>query len=969
MQDIKQLALEEAQRNIEATGVELGAQNAQARHEKSILKDRIDRTAGGQVAARMIFTQAMDGIEAMIKNAPPAARASLKWAEKLGAAACTHITLTNMFNRLEKKNTQVALAIGRQIRAELNALALAEGYPGLAHYLFEEIKKSGSGRHRSSVLSAARKRLGVPDLADMGFDEETLLMLGLKLIDAVIANTGAFMLVDKYEVVRGVQQTNYYIEAAPALVKLMQQADEKALWMQPVRPVMITPPRDWDADLKGGYLTAGQQLDFITGASSEYLQSEIEEGRLDNVFRAINTLQKTPLRINKRVLEVVQQVWDSDLAYGILPQRAEREVPAKPNEGTGLTVDQFKEASPAEWKQWKRDASEVHAFNQSAERLGKLRDLSQTLDEAARYADYDAIYMPVQVDFRGRMYYVPTALNLQADDLNKGLIEFSHGVALTAKGARSLAIVGATLWANDAVDKLPLEARHKWVLDNEDKILRSAKDPLGFTWWAEADGGQWDPEHPEDYLKGATAWSFLSFCFEWAKWKDEGEGVLSHFISFADGKCNGTQHHAALMRAEQEAQYVCMLPMTVPDDFYSRVLDVVNGMIGDKLNSTAPFGKQAEEDEDDAHRPVGYEEGQLAQMLNGKIKRTHVKRPSMTYSYGVTLLGIRTQFKNDFKSFWKQFPAEARKPLIAMLSNMSLEGVETVARASAESKRFLQDVAKIACKSGLPVAWTTPDGFTVRQEYLKTEAIRVRTVISGGTRVRIDRTADIQKLFFRAARAAIKAVLKDDNWTEGVVNEIREMVSYPRLRALSEQYRNLFENERLDEMFGVCEALLDECLTGDMIKLKAGLAELLVRAVSEGHEHMIDGDNTMRATLRKSTGKLDTSKQVSAMAPNFVHSLDACHLRMTVNACADAGITNFVAVHDSFGCHAEHYDDMNRILREQFVKMYSETDPFQDLLDIIKQQVTEDEAKKLPARPPMGTLDLELVKEAPFFFA
>jgi DNA-directed RNA polymerase len=66
---------------------------------------------------------------------------------------------------------------------------------------------------------------------------------------------------------------------------------------------------------------------------------------------------------------------------------------------------------------------------------------------------------------------------------------------------------------------------------------------------------------------------------------------------------------------------------------------------------------------------------------------------------------------------------------------------------------------------------------------------------------------------------------------------------------------------------------------------------------------------------------MNAVKTKGALAPNFIHSLDACHLRMVVSACADEEI-ELVTVHDSIGCHAGNAHTVDRIIREQFVEMH-----------------------------------------------
>ena len=72
------------------------------------------------------------------------------------------------------------------------------------------------------------------------------------------------------------------------------------------------------------------------------------------------------------------------------------------------------------------------------------------------------------------------------------------------------------------------------------------------------------------------------------------------------------------------------------------------------------------------------------------------------------------------------------------------------------------------------------------------------------------------------------------------------------------------------------------------------------------------------------TGGMQARKQMLAAAPNLIHSFDAAHLCLTVNAmvalCGPA--VSFAMIHDSFGVHAARTDDLNRCLREQFVAIY-----------------------------------------------
>ena len=106
-----------------------------------------------------------------------------------------------------------------------------------------------------------------------------------------------------------------------------------------------------------------------------------------------------------------------------------------------------------------------------------------------------------------------------------------------------------------------------------------------------------------------------------------------------------------------------------------------------------------------------------------------------------------------------------------------------------------------------------------------------------------------------------------------------------------------------------------------------------------------------------------------AVSPNFVHSMDAAHLLLTVGACADEGITDIATVHDSFGCLPAHADRFNQIIREQFLKMYQEHDVLTSCYETARADLTEANHKRLPLLPEKGTLDLSEVLQAKYAFA
>lgn len=105
------------------------------------------------------------------------------------------------------------------------------------------------------------------------------------------------------------------------------------------------------------------------------------------------------------------------------------------------------------------------------------------------------------------------------------------------------------------------------------------------------------------------------------------------------------------------------------------------------------------------------------------------------------------------------------------------------------------------------------------------------------------------------------------------------------------------------------------------------------------------------------------TRQKSAFPPNFVHSLDSTHMMMTALACDRSNI-DFAAVHDSYWTHGCDVPTMNRVLREEFVNLHS-----QPLLEDLRELFwLRHPGVDFPELPQQGELDLEVVKNSPYFF-
>lgn len=120
----------------------------------------------------------------------------------------------------------------------------------------------------------------------------------------------------------------------------------------------------------------------------------------------------------------------------------------------------------------------------------------------------------------------------------------------------------------------------------------------------------------------------------------------------------------------------------------------------------------------------------------------------------------------------------------------------------------------------------------------------------------------------------------------------------------------------------------------------------------------------VKLMIRTEIPGVNQYKAASGSSPNLVHSVDAAHMHMVVAEGARRGLTHFAMIHDDFGVHARYVDQWHSIIREQFIKLHSDT----DILAEFKLQQEERTGITLPNPPERGNLDLESVRKSLFFF-
>lgn len=312
-------------------------------------------------------------------------------------------------------------------------------------------------------------------------------------------------------------------------------------WRELMKPVYLaTPdvPAKWEGANVGGYDHDGEM-------NLTFVKYRKDVGDMHKLFNSVNNLQSVKWQINKQVLEVATKCWTESLCLGGMPHNEE------------LTIEDYYEGNDAtelsDWKTRKRRAIEANLKTR-----GRRFRTAKTIYIGNYYNKNlaDGFYFPHNVDYRGRVYPLPSFVNPQCDDLGRSLLLFGKGQQIVDEEDLDWILVAG---ANAFGTKGSFEERVAWVKSREACILASAEDPIGEQWWTEAG----DP------------WSMLAFCFEYKKFKDEGFGYMSYYPVHQDASNNGIQIMSLLLRDKEVGGQVNLVPDQAIGDMYQTVTDNV----------------------------------------------------------------------------------------------------------------------------------------------------------------------------------------------------------------------------------------------------------------------------------------------------------------------------------------------------------------------------------------------------------
>ena len=735
--------------------------------------------------------------------------------------------------------TSLIKQLMQQIKHSILLYDLEKQEPNYNSYIEKKYRHKGKPEVVKKKIKIKQARESI--LASYGITSSGTL-IGSIVIDIVI-KSGANIIESKAINTRN-KRVNHIVYTKECF-RMVLQSREQLLLDYRKFPIFIAPPVDWKGfDGSGGYYNKElYKVPIVkTKGTKKLVREYFDKYPSEKLYTVLNTLQQTPWRVNKRVLDIMDRIYEDNIVdeasssnnpylVGKLPYNGylEAEDFVSPNSYGEIHLDGKYKGLPKDKKnmlQYFDDVVKQEKILSSSN--GKTIMTKLVLHNAKEYRNYDKIYFSYQYDFRGRIYPIQQHLQPQGSSEIKALLEFANGYPITnEEELKWFLIHGANCYG---FDKEEYEVRIEKIKEKHEEILQVAEAPLRYRhYWKDCD---------EPYL-------YLAWCFEYADYHTLGSDFKSHIPIALDATCSGIQIYSGLLLDGEGAEAVNVVG-TTRNDIYQRVANRVNDyLVKGDYPSMLSYTTADNVKHEISTRAI-------ADSVKGKVTRKLTKRNTMTQPYSVTKFGMYEQLKselleieNNGGKFWIGDTWLLAK-LLTELNDRAI--VETV-KGARIGQDFLKEVTKDLVKHGKFVAYTTPIlKFPVIQKIQQTKISRVTTPVG-------------------------------------------------------------------------------------------------------------------RLITRKTLNKLHEQKMVNGIAPNYIHSLDALLLSLTILKLIQDGCKDFHLIHDSYGVPISQVANLNKRVREAYIEIFSSRPLGQWLNQVYKGYPKQADDVMI------NTLDLDDVSNSRYIFS
>ena len=591
-----------------------------------------------------------------------------------------------------KKMTRCCMQAATILEDEVRFRAVAASDRGLWRELYERTKEYGGYATKRRHIVHGMNKAGH---AFEAWPQPDKLQVGVVALDLMASSTGLIEIHTRMTMF-GTRRTE--VVATDSAMRWLKECHAKSEILTPMYLPCVEAPKDWETPVSGGFHTDSLHKRALVKTSDLQYLTEVQELEMPRVYDSVNTLQRTQFVVNEKVADTMRHCWENNLDVGKLPLKDDEVVPDRPED-----IATNAEAR----KVWRRSAAAIHDRNAQtrAERLA----VAKVLNLADKFAGERLSYV-AQLDWRGRVY--PTAYHLhpQGPDWVKSLLLFAEGDPLSTPDAvRWFKVAGANFMG---MTKHTFAERVAWVDEQHDTIIHVATDPMEHrAWWEVGD----DP------------WCLLAWAIEYKGWADDPAGFHSRIPIPQDATQSGVQIMSLLLRDEVGAVATNCTPSDRPQDLYGAVADSVVRIL------------------------EGREDDEIARMwLEFGVDRSCTKRPVMVRPYNGGLYSA-LRYVREWALGKGGLPVTDDFSACFYLAKTIWEAMDEVMSGTQKTMEWLGKVSDICVKHGLPVRWTTPSGFPVKQTYWSTKLRSVKTMI-GDTLRKHSLREDTDKLDARRMR-------------------------------------------------------------------------------------------------------------------------------------------------------------------------------------------------------------------------
>ena len=719
------IASTEDQAEDERRFVERGIERAVAKRDRQA-KMAMSETTAANKFVQQVYAGVEDALEAILTEAEN--RKGGPKPKYLDPIRRTRLHLTAelavrvVFDAVGKKYTltKTLKSLGKAFHAHLFAEIMQESRDGrrLIKSLETNVEKRTGQieRRRDYILRYAASKGWI---ADSDWDEGLSFQIGSQLYNAVREGCSLFEL-DKSQHDGDQHPTNRIVLTDEA----QRQMDEHNILLDQLHPMfgpMMRPPRPWNLDQIGPYYREdiAKMVPVVKNMREPQrraVDAAMRDGSMQEPLDALDFLGAVPFEVNEYVTDAIAFVCNQNLGES-LPKFPALEPYERPEK---LEADDFAALSKEDQINLAKEAVEVNTLNLAVKANRKV--MKQHLEEAQeQLASEFSMFLPYNLDFRGRIYHVPD-FGYHAADYLRALFMFAVKEPITEENDSLLCLQIANSWGN-GVDKGTLDNRVAWVNDNVDWIVQCGED-------FEATHGLW--------AKADAPFQFLAAARELRNYQLEGTGYMSGLPIALDASQSGVQIFAAASRNLKEGQLVNLTPNEQPQDFYATCLAEAKRLMAEedlpRLKAEQAADPISEDDDDDAYQAKLKRDGKIRTieitLANPDYNRSKIKRNSMTLGYGSEQFGFANQLREDWMS---EYTKDLRRGNISehpygedrgfaasiYLGNVHERAIRNVVTSVAQGMDFYQQCAAALAAEGKHFQFVAKTGFPMHQHYMK----------------------------------------------------------------------------------------------------------------------------------------------------------------------------------------------------------------------------------------------------------